>query len=96
MTWIDCGRWHILTGTVAALVVEHAENDAFTWSWSVWVSIDGRETRIRAGSHKGTEEGAKQAASDELRRAASNLLADARAAAVVGESINRASAEVVT
>ena len=92
MTWQPYGRRHILTGAVAALVVEHAVNDEYTWTWSIWVSIAGQETRIRAGTHKGTEEGAKQAVSDELHRAASNLLSDARAAAVVGEAINGATA----
>lgn len=91
MTWQPYGRKHILTGAVAALVVEHAHNDEYTWSWSIWVSIAGNETPIRTGTHKGTEAGAKQAVADELRRAANNLLSDARAAAVVGES-NRAQA----
>lgn len=82
-TWQPYGRRHLLAGRVVGCAVEHEEGNPYKWRWAIWVEVDGGRHLLKAGTHNGTEEGAKQAVADAMAVAAANLTNDAAAAAVV-------------
>lgn len=93
-TWQPYGRRHLLAGYAVGCSVEHEEDNPYKWRWAIWVEVDQKRHLLKAGTHQGTEAGAKQAVADALAVAAANLSNDAAAAAVVTKRAEALAPEV--